>query len=75
MKSLCLSPSELFDLTKKQKYSAQAKVLRAMGIDFIPRPDGSIAVDREYYESLISGEAGRSSNRMREKTQPRWDAA
>lgn len=42
--SLCLSPSELKEVTRKVKPSAQAKVLNHMGIKHAQRPDGTIVV-------------------------------
>jgi hypothetical protein len=44
--SLTLSEKELYELTKKERPSAQAKVLAFMGIPYKPRPDGSLAVYR-----------------------------
>lgn len=74
MKPLCLTHEELVDLTGKQRYSAQRRALRAMGIEHRSRPDGSVAVDRAYYETLTSG--GLQVKRLsQEKTQPRWDDA
>lgn len=72
MKPLCLTPEELFSLTKRQKYEAQSKALRSMGIEHRRRPDGSIAVDRSYYESVTGGTL--QARRQPERTQPRWDA-
>lgn len=42
--TFCLSKDDLKELTHKVKPSAQEKVLRHMGIDFMKRPDGSLAV-------------------------------
>jgi len=39
-----LSQQELIDLTEKTRPSAQARQLRALGIDFRRRTDGSIVV-------------------------------
>lgn len=74
MSSLCLTPEELVSLTKKKRYSAQAKALRGMGIEHRHRPDGSIAVNRGYYEALSNGTLQDGRFRKQEKTQPRWDA-
>lgn len=73
MKPLSLTPEELFDLTRKKRYSAQCKALRAMGIEHRRRPDGSIHLDRSYYEALTAGTL-QIKSRQHEKTQPRWDA-
>jgi len=69
--TLCLSPDEIEELTQKKRYSAQIRVLRALGIESRPRPDGSILVDRRHYESWANGGKER---RAREKTEPRWNA-
>ena len=44
---------ELVKLTKRKKHSAQAKVLRFMGIEYKPRPDGSLAVSRAHVEKIL----------------------
>lgn len=72
MKPLCLTPEELYSLTKKVKYEAQSKELNSMGLDHMRRADGSVALDRAYYESLTVGTT--QVRRPPEKTQPRWDA-
>jgi hypothetical protein len=46
----CLTPAELADLTGKQRASAQARELEAMGIAHRRRRDGSIAVLRIHAE-------------------------
>lgn len=38
------SPEDLVKLTGKKRHSAQARVLKALGIEFRPRPDGSLVV-------------------------------
>ena len=42
--SVCLSPEELFQLTRKKRVPAQIRVLVHLGIDFTRRPDGSLLV-------------------------------
>jgi len=41
-----LSSEELFELTKKQRFKAQARVLSQLGIPYRERPDGSLVVYR-----------------------------
>jgi hypothetical protein len=67
MRSLCLTPGELVSLTKKKRYSAQHKALRAMGIEHIQRADGSLAVHRSSYEALTTGTPQCSRSRQHEK--------
>ncbi len=38
------SPDELIELTGKKKYSAQRKVLMAIGMRYLVRPNGSLIV-------------------------------
>jgi hypothetical protein len=52
---LNLTEAELCEITKRRRYSAQAKQLRAMGIRFISRPDGFPLVARTHYLSLFGG--------------------
>lgn len=42
--TLALTSDELIELTGKRRPTAQARVLRAMGIPFLPRPDGTLVV-------------------------------
>jgi hypothetical protein len=48
---IVLSKQELVELTRKTRPSAQARVLDFMGIDYKPRPDGSLAVLRIHVET------------------------
>ena len=41
-----LDEDQVVELTKKRRHDAQARALRFMGIEFKPRPDGSLAVLR-----------------------------
>ncbi len=70
--NLTLSEKELRELTQRQKYTAQVKVLRAMGIEHRIRPDGTVAVLRSHLESLMGG-----ARKTRKETewQPNWSAA
>lgn len=49
---IVLSEEELVDLTKKERPSAQARVLAFMDIRYRPRPDGSLAVLRIHVETI-----------------------
>lgn len=44
---ICLSKIEIAELTGRVRYSAQARALKTMGIDFKIRPDGSIMIYRK----------------------------
>lgn len=55
---LLLTPEELVALTGKHRSDAQVKVLRAMGIEHRPRPDGTLAVSRAHVEHLLGGDQG-----------------
>lgn len=48
--SLVLSPEEIRELTGKERYSAQARVLSGMGIPYRARPDRSLVVLRIHVE-------------------------
>jgi hypothetical protein len=50
--------AELEEITKRTRPSAQAKVLRFMGIMHLVRPDGSIAVSLSHVEHLLNGSKG-----------------
>lgn len=75
--SLCLSAEEIENLTQKQRYSAQIRVLTALGIESNRRPDGSVLVDRAHYEEWALGSNGRRQHRSRDserKTFPVWNS-
>jgi hypothetical protein len=48
---IVLTEQELIELTKKERPSAQARVLDFMGIRYKPRPDRSLAVLRIHVET------------------------
>lgn len=52
--TLVLTPDELIELTHRRRPAAQARALRQMGIDFLQRVDGTLAVFRD---SLHAGVA------------------
>ena len=62
-----LNPDELVTLTGKERYSAQLRALRLMGIEHRQRPDGSVAVLRAHVEQLLGGRVPLS---LRDKTVP-----
>jgi hypothetical protein len=66
-----LTPDELRELTGKARSSAQARALRAMGIEHRARPDGSLAVSRLHVEGLLGGTAGA---KVVVPKQPNWSA-
>jgi len=51
--SLLLSPAEIIELTGKQRKKAQTRVLRALGVRYSPRPDGSLIVGRAALARLL----------------------
>jgi Domain of unknown function (DUF4224) len=55
--ALTLTGAELVNLTHKQRPTAQVRSLRFMGIEHRLRPDGSVAVDRSHYESVMGGKS------------------
>lgn len=65
-----LSKEELFDLTHRVRYSAQAQALRALGIEHRIRPDGSIAVLRSHIEKVF--DAAVQTRRVAKQT-PNFD--
>jgi len=52
---IVLTDDELVELTKKERPSAQARVLDFMGIQYRPRPDGTLAVLRIHVETVERG--------------------
>lgn len=59
--SVCLTDKELAELTERERPSAQAKVLKALGIPYQARPgSGRLIV---YRESLPIGSPGRPRQR------------
>lgn len=70
MTTFLLSPAEVAELTGRQRYRAQARVLRGMGIAYEPRPDGSLAVLRSHAEKVLGGEVG-GGGRIG-KSEPDW---
>lgn len=69
---MILSPDELVALTHKRRPSAQARALRAMGIEHRARADGSLAVSRAHVDAVLGGQAGRRSSAR--EVGPNWGA-
>jgi hypothetical protein len=67
-----LDNAELRELTCRIQHAAQAKVLRAMGIDHRARPDGTIAVLRSHVEHVLGGTPG--GGRKKAAPEPNWGA-
>lgn len=67
-----LDSSEVKELTARVQHAAQAKVLRAMGIDHKTRPDGTIAVLRSHVEQALGG--GVPAARKKAPPEPNWGA-
>lgn len=66
-----LTITELRELTGRIQRSAQAQVLRHMGIEHKLRPDGSVAVLRSYVEKSL----GMSEPTQHKKViEPNWSA-
>lgn len=70
--SLFLTSAEVAELTGRTRRDAQARALRAMGIDFKARPDGSAAVLRAVVEKALG--AGVTSTTRKDKG-PRFELA
>ena len=50
-----LTTEEIIACTKKKNRDAQSRVLRFMGIDHRPRPDGTLVVLKSHVEDLLGG--------------------
>ena len=61
-----LTPDEVFELTARQRYSAQCRMLAEMGVPFRPNAIGRPLVEREAVLSTVK--------QARKKPQPNWDA-
>jgi hypothetical protein len=66
---LCLTETEVSQLTGKKRPSAQMRALRFMAIDHKRRPDGSIVVLR----SQLSPPPDGVSTSLAKRTQPNWN--
>ena len=72
MSAMFLNEEELVSLTQRKQHSAQATVLRSMGIIFKIRPDASLAVLRAHIEAEF-GAVRKATPKMRQ-FEPNWDA-
>ena len=66
-----LTEAEIRDLTGRRVKSAQVKVLRYMGIEHRPRPDGSVAVLRAHVEHQLGKQEPAPATR---EVEPNWAA-
>lgn len=69
--TLFLTEDELVELTHRRRRPAQAKTLRAMGIQHVVRADNSIAVLRAHVMRIF-GE--NESGTVARSPRPNWDA-
>lgn len=70
MSALFLTDEELQDLTRRERYSAQVRALRRMGIEHRIRPDGSVLVLRSHVDNLLGGTCREAAS----DNEPNWDA-
>ena len=68
--SLCLTLTELRELTGKRTRPAMAKALRQMGLEFRVGGDGWPRVDREHYVQVMRGETAH----FKRRAEPRYEA-
>ena len=57
MTAVLLTPDELVAITLRERPSAQARVLRRLGVPFLSHPDGSLLVSRASVEAVLGGKA------------------
>jgi len=72
MSDMFLSTDEIHSMTNRVQRSAQAKMLRSMGIEFRQRADGSLAVLRSHVEQLFG--VASAPARKKAPTEPNWGA-
>jgi hypothetical protein len=70
--AMFLDRNELAELTGRCRSAAQARALKAMGIEHRLRPNGSIVVLRAHVEKLF-GVASMPERRLK-NTEPDWSA-
>jgi len=73
MGEIFLSREEIAQLTNRQRFKAQASVLRYMGVEHRVRPDGSLAVMRAHVEKLFCGEPNTLAHKTK-PIEPNWSA-
>lgn len=72
MSAMFLDEEELVSLTQRKQRTAQAKVLRSMGIVFRIRPDASLAVLRAHIEAEFG--MSRKATPTTVHFEPNWGA-
>lgn len=66
-----LTKEELREMTLRTQYAAQVRALRAMGITFKIRADGSVAVLRAHVEEEFGGRG--TVKAKTDEFQPNWE--
>jgi hypothetical protein len=69
---MILTAEELIELTGRRRAPAQAQVLRFMGIECRPRPDGKLVVLRVHVNEVLG--ITQTSSRTKQ-SEPNWEAA
>jgi len=64
--AIACTPEELIEITGKKQGAAQIRALRAMGIDHLPRPDGSVFVHRGHVDHLLGAVKSKSTKALDE---------
>lgn len=72
MSLLHLTDEELLSLTHLRRPSAQARALKAMGVPYRPRPDGTLLVGRLAAERALAGPAPIDPQRQAAANGLRW---
>lgn len=67
-----LTREEITEMTGKQQYRAQAKVLNTMGIIYKVRPDGTLLVLRSHVIDQLGGSA--AEKMLEKRFEPNWAA-
>lgn len=70
MDGMFLDDDELRSMTKRVQRTAQAKMLRSMGIAFKRRADGTLAVLRAHVEKEFG--AGKDRQPRKSEFEPNW---
>lgn len=60
--SRILQQSEIREITKRQRYTAQIKALRGMGFEVKIRPDGSPLVSESNFDKVTGGRERKDNN-------------
>jgi hypothetical protein len=62
MTALLLTAEELVAITRRERPSAQARILRSLGVPFAAHPDGSLLVSRASAEAVLRGEGAKGDD-------------